>query len=129
MKNDEIVNKNLELLINEGYQMLLRESFGGNAGYNNGNPCAGLNFKFDETTGEITYFGNQPPTNGIFRVELDQNSWNLKIIGIYVREEGMKYVDISSSHLDEYVKGVLIKTAEEFNNREASPTYRTMRAP
>ncbi len=115
-----IVNKNLEKLLKEGNYILSRESFGGNGGYHNGNPCAGLNFKFDEYTGEITYLGNAPGTNGIFRVELKKVGEEVyqrvfKIIQISIKN-GTQYVKIEDANLPERTKSVLEKTVEKYNN-------------
>ena len=98
---------------------MLRESFGGNGGYHNGNPCAGLNFKFDEDTGEITYFGNAPGTNGIFRVELkkigeEEYQRIFQIIQISIKN-GMQYVKIENADLPEKTKSVLKETAKKYN--------------
>ncbi len=114
-----IVNRNLEKLLKEGDKVLLRESFGGNGGYHNGNPCAGLNFKFDEDTGEITYFGNAPGTNGIFRVELkkigeEEYQRVFQIIQISIKN-GMQYIKIENANLPEKTKSVLEETVKSYN--------------
>lgn len=61
---EEILRKNMERLLGEEEGSLnyalkhSPESMGGNAGHWRGYPCMGVNFYFNQNTGEIVYFGN-----------------------------------------------------------------------
>ncbi len=100
------------------------ESFGGNAGYWESFPCAGVRFYYDRGTGEIVTFGNfqnvrrqirENFPEGIFKVAILMGSkkprvkrdLDYRIIEIYY--ESAQILDVS--------RQVLEKSMEEFNER------------
>ncbi len=102
-----IVGKNLELMTGTGEwhmkDLLLKESFGGNAGFyrtrsggkERACSCAATNFFYDAKTGEIACFANVQDVprdivsryaEGTFKVALDAfNTWKTRIVGAYTK--------------------------------------------
>lgn len=65
---NSVIAKNIEKMTkddesNELWELLLGESFGGNAGRINGQSCGAANFYCDKNTGLIVEFTNYPLTN------------------------------------------------------------------
>ncbi len=90
---DETIEKNLELMKNSergGMQrLLMKESFGGNAGFWRNCSCAGANFYYNRKTGEIVYFENvqnvpryivENFNESFFIVALEPKTWKTRII-------------------------------------------------
>lgn len=97
---NETIEKNLELMkSNERggmHRLLMKESFGGNAGFWHNCSCAGANFYYDRKTGEIKYFENiqnvpkhiiENFDGGIFRVALETKTWKMHIVDYWAPKE------------------------------------------
>lgn len=134
--NNEIVNKNLELMLSleSGgiLSLLARESCGGNAGYEGEHPCCATNFYFNQINGLIAYFENPQHTpkeikqknlEGMFRVLVNfdklgkcfiplfdpsklEENWPYKIIGVYLPK-------IAAQEAQETIR----ESSKEFNKR------------
>lgn len=89
---EEIIEKNLKKMRGvergEMQYLLMRESFGGNAGFWKNCSCACTNFFYDKKNGEIIYFGNiqDVPKDIVknynehrFRIALDNKIWKIRI--------------------------------------------------
>jgi hypothetical protein len=67
---NRIIAKNLEMMLTkkEGYMLSLisSESMGGNAGSWKGYTCVGVNFSYNQDTGEIMHFENTPDIPSAF---------------------------------------------------------------
>jgi len=116
---EEIIEENLLKMFGEKngemMHLLIRESIGGSAGYEEGHPCTAANFYYDKETGEIKIFSNYPlrepnVTDGTFRIIVDQSKINpfYKIINIYPGKESSPEANLV---LEESVKTYNIETA------------------
>ena len=118
---NRIVEKNLELMTSRGdggMEALLRfESWGGNAGIWEGMTCAGANFYYDMSSGEIVVFSNYPVElgpghgEGLFRIArevlrkedlLNGNEPKKLIVGTFIHEEESAAAEILHQTVEEY---------------------------
>jgi hypothetical protein len=107
---EKIKEENLKKMegMSEMYKFLSKESFGGNAGYYEGEPCGAANFYYD-ASGRIVKFSNWPEEGlyrGTFKVVFHPASdWPFgKIVGVYLDKNS-----------PEESKRILQETAEEYN--------------
>ncbi|MBU0471633.1 MAG: hypothetical protein KKF89_05700 [Nanoarchaeota archaeon] len=93
-----IVLENLELMISteeeDGlHQVVLVESVGGNAGFWNNYPCAGVNFHYNPENGKIAFFGDyslqkkQGLMEDSFRIAINLDEDKLRILDYKPPEE------------------------------------------
>ena len=113
----KIEEENLEKLLKD--KTLLRESFGGNGGFYNDYPCAGLNIRVDNL-GRIEYIGNHEEVNYTLRVCLvsNENSYHFEIEGIYrnmVKDGVIKIARVNEPK--NRAEKVLIKTMKLYNEK------------
>ncbi|QQG39190.1 MAG: hypothetical protein HYS32_01905 [Candidatus Woesearchaeota archaeon] len=97
---NSIPQKNMEMMKREMIKNLLGESMGGNAGFHDGNPCAGANFYYNKDTGEIVVFTNE----FIRRPDLHRGAFR-----IVFKVSSLKYDEIIEWYIDE-------KSSEEAKN-------------
>jgi len=114
-KKERIIKKNLELMLGrekgQMIKLLLGESIGGNAGTFESFPCAGANFSYDKTTGEIIEFANiqereiknKELGEGTFRVAVNLKRENpfFKIVDYYFEKDTSPQ---AKNNLEESVK-------------------------
>lgn len=98
---------------------MIEESMGGNAGYYEGMPCVAVNFRFDEHTGEIKYFGNIQDTpseivkgfpGGTFRIALNSE----RIHGSRIIQ---KMYDLDLEEMSDYARGNIREAVRRYNTR------------
>jgi hypothetical protein len=107
---EKIKEENLKKMVgmSEMYMFLIKESFGGTAGYYEGEPCGAANFYYDKS-GRIVKFSNWPEEGlyrGTFRIVSHPTSdWPFgKIVGVYLDKNS-----------PEESKRILQECVEEYN--------------
>jgi len=108
---NEVINKNIDMLVSDKFwNMLMRESIGGNAGKMH----AGVN-AFYNSIGEITKYSNYPPQNGEKRVTFsvnmdyvfDYRKWYEKIYKPKLDKWIIDAIYFDDKHEDGIIKGVI----------------------
>jgi len=112
---NEIVRSNLKKMKgNETGDMMplvTGESFGGNAGRHEGNPCTGANFHYDRLTGEIKYFEN------IQNVPDDiKNKYREGIFRLAFKDNYLEVIDVRASKPSDNARKVLEETIVQYNH-------------
>jgi|GEM_PF-6052102 len=120
---EKIKEENLKKMegMSEMYKFLSKESFGGNAGYYQSEPCGAANFYYD-ASGKIVKFSNWPEEGlyrGTFTVVYHPGSdWPFgKIVGVYLDKNSPEESKrILQESVEEYNKYIEKKEKEQRHN-------------
>lgn len=91
--------------------LIMGESFGGNAGRYQGNPCVGANFYFDRQSGEIKYFENCQNVPDEIR-----NQHREGILTLVFKDNYLKVIDAKFSRASDNARKVLEETMVQYNH-------------